>query len=48
MLIMRNLPEKVSDDTIEEMFAAADLDRDGRIGYLEFSRMILPAKSLEP
>ena len=31
--IMRNLPVAVAEDEIEEMFAAADADKDGKIGY---------------
>ena len=31
--IMRNLPEEVSEDDIEEMFDVADTDKDGKIGF---------------
>ena len=31
--IMRNLPEEVSEDDIEDMFDVADTDKDGRIGF---------------
>merc|ERR1712079_157390 len=42
--MMTNLPEKVSEDDIEEMFALADKDNDGKIGFLEFQLMINPQK----
>ena len=35
---------KVSEDDIEEMFALADKDNDGKIGFLEFQLMINPQK----
>ena len=41
-LMMRNLPEDVSDDIIEEMFRFADKDEDGQLSYEEFSLMINP------
>ena len=31
--IMRNLPVKVSEKDIDEMFRVADVDNDGKIGY---------------
>lgn len=31
--IMRNLPVKVTDAEIDEMFHVADVDNDGKIGY---------------
>ena len=31
--IMRNLPVKVADKDIDEMFSVADADNDGKIGY---------------
>lgn len=37
--IMRNLPVKVCDQDIEEMFSAADTDQDGRISWSEFQAM---------
>merc|ERR1719232_1515479 len=37
--IMRNLPVKVSDQDIAEMFSAADTDQDGRISWSEFQAM---------
>lgn len=37
--IMRNLPEKVSDCDINEMFARADEDEDGKISWTEFQMM---------
>ena len=40
--IMRNLPEKVSEEDIEEMFSFADKDQDGKISYAEFQVMICP------
>ena len=30
---MRNLPVKVSEKDIDEMFRVADVDNDGKIGY---------------
>ena len=30
---MRNLPVEVADDVIDEMFAVADTDNDGKLGY---------------
>ena len=41
-LMMRNLPEDVSDDIIEEMLRFADKDGDGQLSYEEFSLMITP------
>ena len=32
-LIMRNLPVKVTEEEIEDMFAVADTDKDGKLGY---------------
>ena len=40
--IMKNLPEPVEDADIEEMFAFADRDGDGRLSYQEFQVMVLP------
>ena len=34
--IMRSLPVCVSDEDIEEMFAFADKDKDGKLSYKEF------------
>ena len=31
--IMRNLPVKVSEEDIDDMFAVADTDKDGKLGY---------------
>ena len=31
--IMRNLPVKVAEEDIEDMFAVADTDNDGKLGY---------------
>ena len=45
--MMRNLPEKVSDEEIEEMFSFADVDNDGKISYDEFQIMINPPKPSE-
>ena len=38
--IMSNLPVKVSTQEIEEMVTAADLDKDGKISFQEFRKMI--------
>ena len=32
-LIMRNLPVEVTEEEIEDMFAVADTDKDGKLGY---------------
>ena len=32
-LIMRNLPVQVAEEDIEDMFAVADTDNDGKLGY---------------
>lgn len=45
--MMRNLPEKVSDEDIEEMFEFADTNSDGKISYEEFQIMINPPKPAE-
>ena len=45
--MMRNLPEKVSDEDIEEMFEFADANGDGKISYEEFQIMINPPKPRE-
>ena len=45
--MMKNLPEKVSEEEIEEMFAFADVNKDGKISYNEFQVMINPAKPVE-
>lgn len=42
--MMTNLPEKVSEDDIEEMFSFADKDKDGKISFNEFQLMINPPK----
>ena len=34
--IMRSLPVRVPDHDIEEMFAFADKDNDGKLSYAEF------------
>ena len=39
-LMMRNLPEDVSDDIIEEMFRFADKDEDGKINFEEFCEVV--------
>ena len=31
--IMKNLPVEVADDVIDDMFAVADTDNDGKLGY---------------
>ena len=33
---MKNLPEAVSDEDIEEMFEFADKNKDGKLSYKEF------------
>ena len=45
--MMRNLPEKVHDDDIKEMFDFADANQDGKISYEEFQIMINPPKPVE-
>ena len=45
--MMKNLPEKVSDEDIEEMFEFADANGDGKISYEEFQIMINPPKPKE-
>ena len=45
--MMRNLPEKVSDEEIEQMFSFADANNDGKISYDEFQIMINPPKPSE-
>ena len=45
--IMRNLPVKVSEKEIEEMFEVADVDKDGHIGYKDFQKMVNPPKPPE-
>ena len=47
-MMMRNLPEKVSEEDIEEMFSYADQDRDGKLSYSEFQVMINPLPPLQP
>ena len=47
-MMMRNLPEKVSEEDIEEMFSYADKDRDGKLSYSEFQVMINPLPPLQP
>ena len=37
--IMKNLPVEVADDVIDDMFAVADTDNDGKLGY-KVSRML--------
>lgn len=39
---MKNLPIEVSEDDIEDMFAAVDKNKDDRISYREFQKMINP------
>ena len=36
MQIMKSLPVRVPDHDIEEMFAFADKDNDGKLSYAEF------------
>ena len=36
MHIMKNLPVPVEDEDIEEMFAFADKNKDGKLSYKEF------------
>ena len=36
---MKNLPVEVDDNVIDEMFAVADTDNDGKLGY-KVSRML--------
>ena len=45
--IMKNLPEKVSEEDIECMFSCADQDQDGKISFSEFQVMINPPRSRE-
>ena len=45
--MMRNLPEKVHDDDIKEMFDFADANQDGKIIYEEFQIMINPPEPPE-
>ena len=40
--IMKNLPVEVSDHDIDEMFAFADKNKDGKLSYKEFRLMIDP------
>ena len=42
--IMKNLPEHVSDEDIDEMFEFADKDQDGEMTYEEFTLMVKPQK----
>merc|ERR1712227_1200272 len=44
---MRNLPVKVSEKEIDEMFKVADVDNDGKIGYKDFQKMVNPPKPPE-
>ena len=37
---MKSLPVEVADEEVEEMFDAADLNKDGSIGMAEFSLMV--------
>lgn len=39
---MKNLPIEVSEDDIEDMFAAVDKNKDDKISYREFQKMINP------
>ena len=39
---MRNLPVPVEDADIEEMFAYADKNNDGKLSYSEFEVMVNP------
>ena len=38
--MLRNLPVKLTSHEVEEMLAAADLNRTGRITFNEFRRMM--------
>ena len=39
---MKNLPIEVSEEDIEDMFAAVDKNKDDKISYREFQKMINP------
>lgn len=39
---MKNLPAEVDDSEIEEMFAYADKDQDGKLSYQEFQVRFRP------
>ena len=45
---MRNLPIQVSEDDIEEMFTAVDKNKDAKISYREFQKMITPPDTPQP
>ena len=45
---MRNLPIQVSEDDIEEMFTAVDKNKDAKISYREFQKMINPPDIPQP
>lgn len=38
--VMMNLGEKLTDEEVTEMFAEADLNKDGKVDYDEFARMM--------
>ncbi len=38
--VMRNLPERLSEEELEELMAAADKDGDGLISFQEFRQMM--------
>ncbi|XP_004411877.1 PREDICTED: calmodulin-like protein 3 [Odobenus rosmarus divergens] len=39
--VMTRLGEKLSDDEVDEMIRAADVDRDGQVNYEEFIRVLV-------
>ncbi|XP_073005761.1 calmodulin-like [Typha latifolia] len=39
--VMINLGEKLTDEEVEQMIAAADLDGDGQVNYDEFAKMMM-------
>jgi hypothetical protein len=44
---MHNLPVAVAEEDIADMFSVADSDRDGRISFREFQKMVNPPKPPE-
>ena len=46
-LILSNLPEKLSEEEIEEMLATADKDGNGSFSYEEFRMMIGSSLSMK-